>query len=104
MMIEDGRVSAVVTGKISGRVRIRGPKGGAARGGAAATPAARPKRIRRPVRRTIREARPGGYKVISVSMPPADLAQIDAWAAACQMCRSRFLIAAAKHFATKLFP
>ncbi len=43
-----------------------------------------------------------GTSQVCISVPPATLAMIDNWAAACQMNRSRFMVAAAFHFAAKV--
>ncbi len=131
-MLPTPRTSAVIDGKITGRVTVIGPKGGLSRGRKpprASSPRSQPKPARRvfiatdadviasrepkarpPKRQRLK--RPGtrpsrtepGFKQLCISVPPPIAIMIDRWADRVSMNRSRFLIAAAKHFAAKIFP
>lgn len=96
-------MSATVGGKISGRVRVLGKRGGKSRGRKPPGPA-KAARATKAVTYKVDPNAEATRVVVAVSIPPTMLARIDKWAKACQMSRSAFLVAAAAHFSAKVFP
>ena len=80
----------VVTGKMTNRVKVRATS--------APRTARQPKRYKADPTRGQGE----GYRIVCISMSPAELAELDAFAERVQMARSHLIRRAVKHFRVKV--